>query len=97
MRNAPLPVAELLVEKPDAKPEVMQQQEDETPFEKRDIETFHPPRTESPGIVDILTGEEISGRYEEERHVENIDEIAQQIGHLGVAYHHQDDGDSLAD
>ena len=75
MCHSAAPVAELFVEQTDVEPKVMENKEEEAPFQERDIKSFESFHTECPGIVEIFSAEEISGGDEEERHVEYVDEI----------------------
>ena len=75
----------------------MEEQEEDAPFQERDVEPLEASGAEAPGILHIASREEITGRDEEEGHVEGVDDAREHIWGLRVSDHHEDDGEPLAD
>jgi len=90
MRHTSLPIAVLFVQDPDFKPQIVQNQEYQRPFQERHVQTFEAPATKLPWIVKVLPAEKISGRYEEQRHMEYVDKIGNKVGHLRMTHDHED-------
>ena len=91
------PVAVLLVQQPDLEKQVVEDQEEDAPLDKGHIQPLDPLHAESPRVTQVFLVKEIARRDEEQRHVEQVDEVHEQFGPLGVARTHQDDGYRLAD
>ena len=94
---ASAPVAVSLVEDSEVEEDVVQQEEEKAPLKERDVKPLEPPCAEFPRFVGIACREEIACRDKEERHVESVYYPRQEVGGFGMAYHHQDDGQTLAD
>jgi hypothetical protein len=92
-----LPVAELLIEDAHLEKQVVDDEEEQAPFDERDVKPLETLLAERPRVIEILLAEEIPCRDEENGHVEQIDEIDEQLGTFGVSHYHQYDGYALAD
>lgn len=97
MRYASREIAELLVEYSEMMPDIVQEQKQDAPFQEREIETLDAPGDESPGLVDIIPVEAVTGRHEEEGHMESIYEVCDIPGCLGMSGHHKDYGNAFRD
>ncbi len=73
----------------------MKQEKQNAEFEEWYVKTFETALTELPRLVEICFTKEISRCYEEKRHMENIDEIGNQIRRFGMPHHHEYDSQSL--
>lgn len=97
MRYSSFPVSVLFVEDAYMEPYIMQQEEENAPFQKGEVESFYTLADEGPWLVDVFVAEEITGGDEEEWHVERIHEIEYAVRCVGVAEHHEYYGNSFAD
>ena len=72
-------------------------EEENRPFEEGQIESADPFLDECSLIVEVAEREEVACRHEEERHVELIEKDGNVSWAVGMSYHHENDGDALAD
>ena len=89
------PVAEAFVEYAEIMPDIVEQQEQDAPFEEGNVESPQPFADEHGGLAEVFPVKEISGSHEKQRHVESVDEVGEQLRSFGVAHHHKYNSNSL--
>ena len=95
MEHATLFIAIDFIKDTNVEHPVVDDQEEDRPFDERHIETFDAFLDEGGFVMKILRGKEEACRDEEKRHVEFEDKLTQPAWCLGMGYHHQDDGYAL--
>ncbi len=96
MSDSALPVAVGLIEDAYLEQHIVNEQEKHAPLDERHIQPLQSLHAETPWCVQMLAREEIACRDEKQRHVEEVDELQQQVRALGVAKHHENYGYALA-
>lgn len=97
MRDSALHVAVFLVEDTDRKHQVMDDEEEQCPLDKRQIEPFGASLDIAIGVLEVGLLEEVAGSDEEYRHMEEVYEVGDDAVGFGVADDHEDDGEAFDD
>ena len=71
--------------------DIMKQQEQQRPLDKRPPKPFETAFDECPYISEVLIFQQETGNKEETRHVEQINPLAQRLWTTAVPHYHQDD------
>ena len=95
MEHPSLFVAIDLVEDADVEHPVVDDEEEEGPFDERPVESFYSFFDEGGFIVEVTCGEEVACCDEEQRHVEFEDKLTEPSWRFRMGHNHQNDCDPL--